>query len=212
MITITFPHFNFSRKTLLWLYYHRRSLEYLLIQFYLCTIAIVNFSSAVRVFNSTLTKSNSEERKLNIEENGADHNEVEDIDESFALCVSNLTYKQTNRDDEFILNDIQFTASPTSLTVITGPVGREKSTLLSAITGEVSDTSGAISCRGSLVYVRQVAWIFSGTIRENILFGPPYDEHKYARTIKACALNEDIKQFPGGDQTIGGERGAVFSV
>jgi len=113
--------------------------------------------------------------------------------------------------NNYILNDIQFTASPGGLTVITGPVGSGKSTLLSAIAGEVSDTSGTISFRGSLVYVPQVSWIFSGTIRENILFGHPYDQHKYVRTIEACSLNEDLEQLPGGDQTLVGERGAVLS-
>ena len=163
--------------------------------------------------DSTLTKLNNGEGERDGKGNvcSADHDDVKDPNEVFGLCVSNLTYKQNNRDDEFILNDIQFNASPRSLTVITGPVGSGKSTLLSAIAGEVSGTSGTISCGGSLVYVPQVAWIFSGTIRENILFGYPYDKHKYARTIEACALNEDIKQFPGGDQTIVGERGAVLS-
>lgn len=160
----------------------------------------------------TLTKSNREERKLNIEESGgvcsADH-DVED--KSFALCISNLTYEQNNRDDEFILDDIQFTASPGSLTVITGPVGSRKSTLLSVIAGEVSDTSGTIYSQGSLVYVPQVAWIFFGTMGDNILLGQPYDEHKYAKTIEACALNEDIKQFPGSEQNIVGEGSAVLS-
>ena len=181
-------------------------------------LAAISYGEATdgkRDADNTLTNSSNEERKLNIEESGgvccAHHDEVEDIDKSFSLCVSNLTYNQANRDDEFILNDIQFTASPGSLTVITGPVGSGKSTLLSAIAGEVLDTSGTISCRGSLVYVPQVSWVFSGTVRENILFGQPYDEHKYARTIEACALDEDMKQFPGGDQTIVGERGAVLS-
>ena len=181
-------------------------------------LAAISYDEAIddkRTADSTLTKSISEERKLKIKESGevcsADHNQVEDIDNSFALRVSNLTYKQNNRDNEFILNDIQFAASPGSLTVITGPVGSGKSTLLSAIAGEVSDTNGTIDRQVSLVYVPQVAWVFSGTIRENILFGHPYDEHKYARTIEACALNEDIKQFPGGDQTTVGERGAVLS-
>lgn len=165
--------------------------------------------------DGTLTRSNSGGTKLKIEENGdacsADHGDVKDPNMLFALRVSNLVYKHTNRDDEFILNDIQLIASPGSLTVITGPVGSGKSTLLSAIAGEVSDTSGTINCRGSLVYVPQEAWIFSGTIRENILFGHPYDEDSYTRIIEVCALNEDIKQFPGGDQTIVGERGAVLS-
>ena len=57
----------------------------------------------------------------------------------------------------------------------------------------------------------QIAWIFTGTIRENILFGQPYDEPKYTRIIEACALTEDIQQFPDCDQTVVGERGAVLS-
>ena len=137
--------------------------------------------------------------------------EVKDLDKPAALYVSCLTYKQSNRQDEFILQDIEFTTASGSLTVITGPVGSGKSTILSAIAGEVSDTSGTITCQGTLVYVPQVAWAFSGTIRENILFGQPYDQHRYTRIIEACALKEDIQQFPDRDQTVVGERGALLS-
>ena len=127
------------------------------------------------------------------------------------LCVSNLTYRQIERQDDFILQDIEFSTAPQSLTVITGPVGSGKSTLLSAIAGEVSEVSGTITFQGSFVYVPQIAWIFSGTIRENILFGQPYDEPKYTRVIEACALTEDIQRFPDYDQTVVGERGEVLS-
>ena len=57
----------------------------------------------------------------------------------------------------------------------------------------------------------QIPWVFSGTIRENILFGQPYDELRYTRITEACALKEDIQQFPDCDQTIVGERGVVLS-
>ena len=136
---------------------------------------------------------------------------VKDLQKPTALCVSSLNKKQIKREDEFILQDIEITAETGSLIVITGPVGSGKSTLLSAIAGEVSDTTGTISHVGSLVYVPQLAWVFSGTIRENILFGEPYDELKYTKVINACALTEDIKQFPGCDQTVVGERGEVLS-
>ena len=126
------------------------------------------------------------------------------------LRVTNLTKKQMRREGEFSLQDIEFTAESGSLTVITGPVGSGKSTLLSAIAGE-PDTSGAISYNGTLVYVPQIAWVFSGTIRENILFGEPYEELKYTRIIEACALTHDIQQFPDCDQTVVGERGEVLS-
>ena len=57
----------------------------------------------------------------------------------------------------------------------------------------------------------QLAWVFSGTIKENILFGEPFDEAKYNRIIEACALAEDMQQFPNCDQTVVGERGEVLS-
>ena len=137
--------------------------------------------------------------------------EIKDLERPSALCVSNVTYKQIDRQDEFILQDIEFVSPSQSLTVITGPVGSGKSTLLSAIAGEISDTGGTITFQGRLIYLPQTAWVFSGTIRENILFGKPYEEHKYARIIEACALTEDIQRFPDGDQTVVGERGEVLS-
>jgi len=135
---------------------------------------------------------------------------LKDTSTQALLCASHLTYKGLNRKDEFILQDIELTTTSGSLTVVTGPVGSGKSTLLSAIAGEISDTSG-ITRPETIAYVPQVAWVFSGTLRENILFGQPYDEHRYTRIIKACALMEDIQQFPNGDETIVGERGVVLS-
>ena len=133
------------------------------------------------------------------------------LKEPSILCVSNLTNRNIGRQNEFILQDIEFSTAPRSLTVITGPVGSGKSTLLSAIAGEISEVSGTITFQGSFVYVSQTAWIFSGTIRENILFGQPHDETKYNRVIEACALTEDIQRFPDCDQTVVGVRGEVLS-
>ena len=127
------------------------------------------------------------------------------------LCVSNLSYAKTHHEDEFILEDINFFAPSKSLTVITGPVGSGKSTLLSAIAGEISNASGTIDYQGSVIYLPQTAWVFSGTIKENILFGQPCKESKYERIIDVCALKEDFQRLPDGDQTVVGERGEVLS-
>ena len=131
-------------------------------------------------------------------------------DPTTAIRLINLTCQQNNRDNP-ILHGVELHAASTSLTVITGPVGSGKSTLLSAIAGEVSQTSGTISYQSSLVYLPQMPWVFSGTVRENILFGESYDQERYTRVIEACALTEDIQQFPDYDRTIVGERGAVLS-
>ena len=54
-------------------------------------------------------------------------------------------------------------------------------------------------------------WLFPGTIRENILFGLPYNEDKYLKTVKACELEMDLKVFPDGDMSRVGEHGATVS-
>ncbi|PFX22997.1 Multidrug resistance-associated protein 4 [Stylophora pistillata] len=123
------------------------------------------------------------------------------------ICLPHLTCAKNHRGDEFVLQDINFVAPSKSLTVITGPVGSGKSTLLLAIAGEISNTNSTIDYQGSVIYLPQTAWVFSVTIKENILFGQPYAESKYERIIDVCALKEDFQQLPDGDQTVVGERG-----
>lgn len=63
-----------------------------------------------------------------------------------------------------------------------------KSSLLSAILGELSQAAGVVKVKGELTYTAQQPWIFPGTIRSNILFGKPLNPLKYGRVLKACAL------------------------
>ena len=151
-----------------------------------------------RSSKATVTNSQSDPEKKK-EEVFNFHHIVQNQENHSALSVSNLSYRHIEKDDEFILHDIRFSTASQSLTVITGPVGSGKSTLLSVIAGEISDVTGIITFPGTLVYVPQTPWIFSGTIRKNILFGQPYDEPKYNRVIEACAF------------TVVGERGEVLS-
>lgn len=64
---------------------------------------------------------------------------------------------------------------------------------------------------GSVAYVSQQAWIQNVTLQDNILFGKPLDKQYYNEVIHACALLEDIKLLPSGDQTEIGERGINLS-
>ena len=125
------------------------------------------------------------------------------------ISLTNLTYK---RHDQYVsLKSINFEEEDENLVVITGPVGSGKSTLLSVIAGEIQVTEGNIQCCGTIAYVPQTPWVFSGTLRENILFGRPFDSDKYIRTIRACALEKDIEEFPDKDRVIVGERGDTLS-
>ena len=127
------------------------------------------------------------------------------------LEVSILTSKGKLSDDVFTLQDVQFSMASQELTVITGPVGSGKSTLLSAIAGEVSVAEGTITWPSSLAYVPQTPWVLSGTIRQNILFGQPYNETRYFQVVEACALTEDLQKLPKGDETVVAERGVALS-
>ena len=53
--------------------------------------------------------------------------------------------------------------------------------------------SGKIDIKGSLFYVPQEPWIFTASLKQNILFGKPYDKKKFDKIVKACCLDEVIK-------------------
>ena len=128
-----------------------------------------------------------------------------------ALVVSNLNYEMNPGERKKILYDISFVTPRQGLTVVCGRVGSGKSTLLSAIAGEVNLSTGSVRYPGNLAYVTQVPWVFSGTIKENILFSEDYDLDRYSTVVEACALEEDIELFPDKYETIVGERGVVLS-
>ena len=84
--------------------------------------------------------------------------------------------------------------------------------------------------KGRVSYASQEAWIFSATLRENILFGKPYNQQRYNTVLEACALDkvqrlvvsksgwatvhffqQDCKQLVDGDLTLVGERGVTLS-
>jgi len=86
-----------------------------------------------------------------------------------------------------------------------------QSSFLSTLIAELPIASGKCVVQGTLSYASQEAWIFSGTVRQNILFGLPFERVRYDRTIEACALATDFTQFECGDGTMVGERGITLS-
>ncbi|KAK1262158.1 ABC transporter C family member 9 [Acorus gramineus] len=94
---------------------------------------------------------------------------------------------------------------------ICGAVGSGKSSLLSCILGEIPKLSGKVKISGTKAYVPQSPWILTGNVRENILFGKPFDNGKYQKTVEACALMKDFELFATGDLTEIGERGINMS-
>lgn len=101
---------------------------------------------------------------------------------------------------------------PGQLVAIVGTTGCGKSSLMSALLGEMVMTNGAAKLIGSVAYAPQQAWIFNATVRENITFGLDWDEAKYNAAIDSSCLRSDIdKQFAAGDLTEIGEKGINLS-
>uniref|UniRef100_A0A8C1YLH7 ATP-binding cassette sub-family C member 5 n=1 Tax=Cyprinus carpio TaxID=7962 RepID=A0A8C1YLH7_CYPCA len=98
-----------------------------------------------------------------------------------------------------------------SLVGVCGGVGSGKSSLLSALLGQMTLLGGSVAVNGDFAYVAQQAWILNDSLRENILFGKKYIEEKYNAVLEACCLFPDIIELPYGDMTEIGERGANLS-
>ncbi|KAK7270926.1 hypothetical protein RJT34_26451 [Clitoria ternatea] len=109
------------------------------------------------------------------------------------------------------LRNIDLEVRPGQKIAICGEVGSGKSSLLATILGEVPHTKGNITVYGKLAYVSQTAWIPTGTIQDNILFGSAFDVHRYQETLNRSSLIKDLQLFPHGDLTQIGERGVNLS-
>ncbi|EQC34920.1 hypothetical protein SDRG_07718 [Saprolegnia diclina VS20] len=95
------------------------------------------------------------------------------------------------------------------LVVLHGAIGQGKSSLLAALLGEMQKLGGSVFVGGSVAYVAQQAWIQNSTIRENILFGKPYDRATYQKVLDACALTKDVATL--GDMNEMGPKGVILT-
>ncbi|KAI5103035.1 canalicular multispecific organic anion transporter 2 isoform X3, partial [Silurus meridionalis] len=128
----------------------------------------------------------------------------------YAVTVVNGKFSWAKKDPPTLQN-INVMVPQGSVLAVVGHVGCGKTSLMSALLGEMEKLDGQISIKGSVAYVPQQAWIQNATLRDNILFGKPYVEDKYRRVLDACALTPDLEVLPGGDQTEIGEKGINLS-
>ncbi|TVY65766.1 ATP-dependent bile acid permease, partial [Lachnellula suecica] len=138
----------------------------------------------------------------------------------------------TERKNRFVLRDITLDFPSKSLSVISGPTGSGKSLLLAAILGEVNLLSGSITVPRAppanerfdskataadwliptaIAFVSQTPWIENASIKDNILFGLPYDEIRYNKVLAASALEKDLGMLDDGDLTEVGAQGISLS-
>ncbi|XP_045508072.1 ATP-binding cassette sub-family C member 4-like [Colias croceus] len=125
--------------------------------------------------------------------------------------VRDVSASWTGDPNFLALKNISFRIRKGKLCAIIGAVGSGKSSILQLLLKELPAATGTVSVFGNISYACQEAWLFPSTVRENILFGLPYEPEKYKRVCRKCALEKDFKQFPFGDQTLVGERGVSLS-
>ncbi|KAJ2505450.1 hypothetical protein IWW47_002040 [Coemansia sp. RSA 2052] len=131
-------------------------------------------------------------------------------DKGVAVQVSGGSFRWSSKDSA-TLDGIDFSATSAEHLAIVGRVGSGKSSLLSALLGDMRKERGDVIVHGQIAYVPQQPWIMNATLRSNILFGLKYDKAFYNRIIDACALRPDLEMLTAGDMTEIGEKGINLS-
>uniref|UniRef100_A0A915BDK8 ABC-type glutathione-S-conjugate transporter n=1 Tax=Parascaris univalens TaxID=6257 RepID=A0A915BDK8_PARUN len=134
---------------------------------------------------------------------------IESSSASDAVIIRDGTFSWGG--SEATLKDLNLHIKKGELVAVVGSVGSGKSSLLSALLGEMDKQSGEVAVSGSVAYVPQQAWIQNMSLRDNIIFSRPYLPALYDRVVDACALRPDFATLPAGDSTEIGEKGINLS-
>jgi subfamily B ATP-binding cassette protein MsbA len=140
-----------------------------------------------------------------------------------SLRLDNLSY--TYETGTQALRDVEFEVRAGQTVAIVGSSGSGKSTLASLLLRLRAPTAGRIAVDGvdywqfspaswhrSIALVEQDAFLFHGTLRENVLYGwQGVTEGALERAIEAANLSDMVASLPAGLDTLVGERGAMVS-
>ncbi|XP_062180151.1 ABC transporter C family member 10-like isoform X2 [Phragmites australis] len=129
----------------------------------------------------------------------------------YPIVINSCSFSWDENTSKPVLKNINLVIRTGEKVAICGEVGSGKSTLLAAVLGELLKTEGTIQVCGKIAYVSQNAWIQTGTVQANILFGSSMDKQRYQETLVKCSLVKDLEMLPYGDHTQIGERGVNLS-
>ena len=144
------------------------------------------------------------------------------VDRLETLEVRGLTYRDpvTGRGIE----DVSFTLTRGSFTVVTGRIGSGKSTLVRALIGLLPHDAGEIYWNGWSVerpaeffvapraaYIPQVPRLFSEALKDNVLFGLPVTRADLPGAVWSAVMERDVETLERGLETMVGPRGVKLS-
>ncbi|XP_055365356.1 ATP-binding cassette sub-family C member 10 isoform X2 [Betta splendens] len=145
----------------------------------------------------------------------------EDSQTSILLSRGSFSWQEPDGETEttsakgsLLLHSLSLHITKGSLVAVVGKVGCGKSSLLAALTGELTRRGGVIYAadrEAGFAVASQEPWIQHASIRDNILFGKDYEPTWYQAVIQACALSDDLSILPNGDRTEVGENGVTLS-
>lgn len=136
-----------------------------------------------------------------------------DTPSSYAVELLEVSVNHVGR-DVAILRNISMHFESGQVTMIIGPVGCGKSTLIQVILSEAQCSQGSVILNETLdniAYCGQTAWIQNKSIRQNIIGQSVFDGERYRDVVAACALKEDFEQMQNGDETMAGIDGCSLS-
>ena len=129
-----------------------------------------------------------------------------------SIVIEQGTFRWSKDNAVPTLSSLNLSIQPGELIGVIGSVGCGKSSLLSALLGEMdADPHTTVRLEGSVALLSQKPWIRNLTIRDNILFGLPYDAERYQHSVAAAALLPDFAIMTAGDMTEIGEQGLNLS-
>ncbi|KAI3476946.1 hypothetical protein L1887_61443 [Cichorium endivia] len=171
----------------------------------------VKSALTLTIYEKSLVLSSSGRKYLSANELEEALQSESDEDKEHPIKMENASFRWSEQDADCTLKDISFKVKRGSLVAIVGAVGSGKSSLFSAILGDMNKTSGKLVVSDSIAYVSQIAWIQNATVKANILFAEPFDRHKYENIIDRVQLRPDLSLLPGGDECEIGEKGINLS-
>ncbi|KZT69185.1 hypothetical protein DAEQUDRAFT_727082 [Daedalea quercina L-15889] len=128
----------------------------------------------------------------------------------------NMTPTPSRRVFRLLIED-ELTFKRGKINLILGPTGSGKTSMLMALLGEMHyipngpDSYVNLPRSVGVAYAAQESWVQNETIKDNILFGSPYDEERYNKVIDQCGLKQDLDLLDAGDLTEVGEKGLTLS-